>query len=1010
MQEQGPSRAQRPAHSITGAHQSSSIGKRTDEAPQTACYAAELRYRALFETTRDAIMLLDRQGFVECNQATLDFFGCQTRDEFISKHPSELSPPKQPNGASSRIAANNYIDLAFRDGTARFEWLHRRLDGTDVMADVQLARVELTTETFLQAVVRDISAQKEVELQLRDAHETLEQRVRARTSELASINQELRREVAERKQAEAALAHERFLLTTLMQNAPDFIFFKDLHSRYIAINRALADYYGLTTPEDAVGLSDFDFYSDDQAASYQRVEQDIIKTGRPAVDQEEKHEWPDGHVSWRLTNKIPVRSEQGSIIGTFGISRDITARKEAESALQAAKDTAEAANQAKGDFLANMSHEIRTPMNAIIGLTELVLDTRLSDSQREYLKMVRESGESLLALINDLLDFSKIEAGKLQLDADEFDLPDALGDTMKTLGLRAHAKGLELICHIHADVPQYLVGDVARLRQIILNLVGNAIKFTETGEVLLDVRRHAPTRDGSDSPNSIRRPTDLHDVSSNSVNLHFSITDTGVGIPLVKQTEIFRAFEQADNSMSRRYGGTGLGLAISTRLVEAMRGELWVESAEGRGSTFHFTAQLHASGSRETTQPGEKQQDLAGTHILVVDDNSTNRRVLSETLAQWQIQASVAASVDEAWGLICQQDRAGSPFPLILLDAAMPEKDGFQLVQRIQSTAWATGSLIMMLNSGSRRRDTARCEQLGITRFLLKPVKPSELYDMIAFALGVTEPNVANSQTTEPAAQHQLPPLRVLLAEDSLVNQKLAVALLQKHRHVVTVANDGQEAVNAFQSAPFDVVLMDVQMPVLTGLEATTAIRELEAGSGQHTPIIAMTAHAMPGDRERCLQSGMDGYVSKPIRTRELFDTIELMLQRKPLPMSPNDHSDASQSHLSGPLIDWTIARETVAGDEELLRDVLDAFLQETPRLLKQLQVALDEGDASVVQRAAHTIKGSLRSIGAPEVAEVAFVLEQMGRESQLDDGTAKLQELRVLIDQLIQQVKTFLG
>ncbi len=398
---------------------------------------SEVRYRELFESTGDAIMLLGPQGFLQCNQATLRLFGCCTEQDFVSKHPSEVSPPRQPCGMDSRRAANAHIERAYREGTHRFEWLHRREDGTEFMADVLLARVDLQSGPILQAVVRDITERKRVEQQLRDAHEQLEQRVQERTRELAAANQELRQEVIDRRRAEQELALERFLLRTLMDHAPDYIFFKDRNSRIIRISRALANYYGLDDPDAAIGKADLDFYDAELADQYRAVEQEVMRSGRMLENLEEEQIWPDGRVTWLLTNKVPLLDPDGQVMGTFGISRDITLRKEVESNLQLAMQAAEAANRAKSDFLANMSHEIRTPMNAIIGMTELVLDTSLDETQREYLRMVRDSSESLLCVINDILDFSKMEAGKLELRQATFESREMFGDTMKSLALRS---------------------------------------------------------------------------------------------------------------------------------------------------------------------------------------------------------------------------------------------------------------------------------------------------------------------------------------------------------------------------------------------------------------------------------------------------------------------------------------------------------------------------------------------------------------------------------------------
>jgi len=716
-----------------------------------------------------------------------------------------------------------------------------------------------TAECAVLGVAVDITELKQAEQALREAHEQLEQRVKERTAELANANEELKREIAVRKRAEEDLAYERFLLTTLLEYAPDFVYFKDAESRFIRLSRGLANYYGLGDPSEAIGKSDFDFYDAQQANQYRADEQEVMRTGTPVVDKEEEQLWPDWRLTWLWTSKVPLYSAEGEVIGTFGISRDITHRKQIEVQLQAAKEAAETANRAKSDFLANMSHEIRTPMNAIIGMTELVLDTELTPSQRDYLKMVRESGDALLSLINDILDFSKIEAGKLDLDCAAFDVRESLGDTLKFLALRAHTKGLELACRIQPEVPDRLVGDVGRLRQIVVNLVGNAIKFTDAGEVVLHVDRQSQSDD--------------------EVVVHFAVADTGIGIPEEKQTSIFNAFEQADSSTTRRFAGTGLGLAISSRLVSFMEGKIWVESEVGRGSTFHFTARFGLGSSEAAGVAPVDPRMIRGTRVLAVDDNATNRLILEEMLRNWGMKPTAVASVSEALPLLDQAYKFGEPYALILTDANMPDVDGFALVEQVKQNVKLGSTIIMMLTSGDRPGDIARCEQLGVAAYLLKPIKQSELFDAIVLALGITAVEDEVSQKRPADQPSRICPLQILLAEDSFVNQKLAVGLLEKYGHTVVVANHGREAIAAVQSREFDLILMDVEMPEMDGFEATAAIRAWENETGTHIPIVAMTAHAMKGDRERCLEAGMDDYVAKPIRAKQLFDTIETVLR-----------------------------------------------------------------------------------------------------------------------------------
>jgi len=806
---------------------------------QEALQASEERYRSIVETANEGVWLIDADNkttFMNLRMAQM--LGCE-EDMGVGRSPFEFLD----EAGRAAFTAN-----AERPEAQQVEVRYIRADGTSVWGLMGASAVFDNGGLYAGSLsmVMDITDRKRAA----EALHELSQRTGRR---------------------------ER-MLTTALSSISDFAYIYDREGRFVFANQPLLNLWGITL-EEAVGKNFFDLrYPDDVAKKLLRQVQEVFETKKSITD-ETPYTSPSGLSGYYEYIFSPVFGTDGAVEFVVGTTRDISGRKDAEAALLIAKDASEAANKAKSEFLANMSHEIRTPMNGVIGMTDLLLDTELTAEQRESLEIVKSSADGLLTIINDILDFSRIEARKLELDPIDFSPHDTIRDTANTVALRARQKGLELIVDVGPAVPPALSGDPGRLRQILVNLLGNAIKFTHRGEVVLRVTIEEAG------------PTD-------GIVLHFSVRDTGVGIPLDRQESVFEAFTQADGSTTRTYGGTGLGLTISSQLVQLMGGRIWLESEAGKGSTFHFTARFAPAKAPGAGAAGANAVDVRNLRVLAVDDNPTNRRHLEQILTDWQMVPTLAASVPEALAALRVAEESGNAFPLVVTNFQIPDADGFILAEAIKKDPAIAGATVVMLASAGQRGDAARCRELGIAAYLSKPIKRSELRSAIQLALGVQAASVqaagvqaagVQAATPDPPAlvtRHFLREARrtgrILVVEDNRVNQLVAKRLLEKRGHTVMVANNGREALAILDDAAspgFECVLMDVQMPEMGGFECTAQIREREQTTGYHLPIIAMTAHTMEGDEARCLAAGMDAYLSKPLEPNSFCDVVERHLR-----------------------------------------------------------------------------------------------------------------------------------
>ncbi|MBA2340143.1 MAG: PAS domain S-box protein [Pyrinomonadaceae bacterium] len=798
------------------------------------------------------------------------------------------------------------------------------------------------------------------------------------------------RDITERKRAEEALKESERRFRSVAQSANDAIIAADSHGRIISWNKGARTIFGYTEDE-AINRQITLLMPERYREAHQKGMARHTATGESHVigNTVELHGLRKDGSEFPLELSLATW-KTGDETFYSSIIRDITERKRIEAELEQARDAALESARLKSEFLANMSHEIRTPMNGVIGMTGLLLDTKLDDEQREFAETIRSSADSLLTIINDILDFSKIEAGKLHFETLDFDLRNTVEMTVELLAERAQSKGIELASLVESNVPTSVRGDAGRLRQVLINLVSNAVKFTETGEVIVRASKESET--------------ETHLIT------RFAIEDTGIGISKEAQRGLFQAFTQADGSTTRKYGGTGLGLAISKQIVELMGGEIGVESVPGEGSTFWFTVRLEKQTDKVEAAPVAPRADLHGLRVLVVDDNATNRKILLHQTVSWGMIPAEAADAASALELLRAAAEARAPYEVVLLDLQMPAMDGFSLARAIKSDKKIASVRLVLMPSFGQRGDGQAAREAGIIAYLTKPVRQSQLFDCLTTVMSDALDAPLASAPAKLVTRHSLNEIkhsfrsRVLIAEDNPVNQKVAARQVSGLGYRADVVANGLEAVEALSKMPYDIVLMDCQMPEMDGYEAATEIRRRE-GSNKHTVIIAMTANALEGDREKCLAAGMDDYLSKPIRIEELRQMLERWQQNSSVAGVTAESNEVSSAPEDSPPVDMEQLQDVAGGDEELMQELVDIYLRQMSGDVERLKAAVEDNAPDVVRRIAHNSTGGSATCGMVSIVAPLRELERMGLEGQLSDATPVVAQ----IEKKLETIKVFL-